>query len=132
MWYNTTIYDTKGNDTTMAYYIKQIRASNGTKRDMFYSTDRRLNPVFDNRTATYNTMGEVYIGLTFAKRKFGGMWEIRKKDGTKDNSIVRQETEPTLHEIERDVMRGKHVSLHNLNRLMRSPRGLMMMASLHR
>lgn len=117
----------------MAYYLKQYKAQNGVEKPRFYTFDRSLISSFAScAIAKFESFNEAQYHLAFAKRKFGGWWEIRKKDGTNDHCVVRMEAEPTLHEIERDVMMGKHVSPHNLNRLMRSPRGQMMMSALHR
>lgn len=117
----------------MAYYLKQYKAQNGVEKPRFYTFDRILISSFAScAIAKFESFNEAQYHLAFAKRKFGGWWEIRKKDGTNNHCVVRMEAEPTLHEIERDVMMGKHVSTHNLNRLMRSPRGQMMMAALHR
>lgn len=119
------------------YYIHQVKAMNGVPVSRYFRENHLLTERFeesgDFKTATYATVHLARRALSRAISRFGGDWEIVRRAYGNDSVIHREFRVPKdPSEIERDLIRGKHVSSSDINRFAKSARGAMFLSSLNR
>ena len=134
--------------TKPKYCLKQTRAMNGVKTGKYLTANLKLTATFEpdfmrcsnspvpqlNPQRTWMTSNQLVAKDHYitAVRLHGGDWQlIRRVNDTETVVFEWKNTPRPLDEIHSDILAGCHISAHDLNRFARSPKGAMLLTSMH-